>query len=269
MQTYYACLIFSVCTLSLWSLGYTLDYKQLFPCCWNETFHPIDIDQGGLLSLKLFALSFSAPTVHPTHTQSLPNGPTCGLGPVSSFSCYTFMLLLCNCPIPSPWGLLKPLLHSWVALQPLLLNYQTRPALGCVRHYQAFPLFSHLHFSTLLEVPWVKHICNMTTLLPNLTPVLFTIANAQGQDPAWVNVFTVLWLYLEVDKDQFDTANAKTLQLKSEVNQLTSKLNTVSQSLAMALARPAASSSLGAVPQAPELSKIFTDPGMYVQWFQG
>ena len=158
MQTYYACLIFSVCTLSLWSLEYTLDYKQLFPCFWNEIFHPIDIDQGGLLSLKLFALSFSAPTVHPTHTQSLPNGPTCGLGSVSSFSCYIFMLLLRNCPIPSPWGLLKPLLHSWIALQPLLLNYQTRPALGCVRHYQAFPLFSHLHFSTLLEVPWAKHM---------------------------------------------------------------------------------------------------------------
>ena len=49
-------------------------------------------------------------------------------------------------------------------------------------------------------------------------------------------------------------------QLESEVNQVTSELNTVSQSLALALARPAASSSLGAAPQAPKLSKIFADP---------
>ena len=52
-------------------------------------------------------------------------------------------------------------------------------------------------------------------------------------------------------------------QLESEVNQVTSELNTVSQSLALALARPAASSSLGAAPQAPKLSKIFADPRTY------
>ena len=52
MWTYCTHLIFSVCTLSLWSLGYTQDYKQLFPCFWNSIFCPVDIDQEGLLSLS-------------------------------------------------------------------------------------------------------------------------------------------------------------------------------------------------------------------------
>ena len=38
--------------MSLWSLGHTLDYKQLFLCFWNSIFRPVDIDQGGLLSLS-------------------------------------------------------------------------------------------------------------------------------------------------------------------------------------------------------------------------
>ena len=75
--------------------------------------------------------------------------------------------------------------------------------------------------------------------------------------------FTELQLYLEVNKDQLDVANTKNLQLESEVNQLISELNTVSQSLTLALARPAVSSSLGAAPQASKLSKIFTDPRTY------
>ena len=103
----------------------------------------------------------------------------------------------------------------------------------------------------------------MTSLPPNLTATLSFIANASGQDPAWVNVFTELLLYLEVSKDQLDAANTKNLQLESEVNQLTSKLNVVSQSLTLALARPAASSSLRVAPQASKLSKIFADPGTY------
>ena len=68
---------------------------------------------------------------------------------------------------------------------------------------------------------------------------------------------------MEVSKDQLDIANTKNIQLEAEVNQLTSELNTVSQSLAMALARPASSNLLGRVQQAPKLSKIFADPGMY------
>ena len=77
----------------------------------------------------------------------------------------------------------------------------------------------------------------MTTLSPNLAVALSAIANAQGQDPTWLNIFTELRLYLEVNKDQLNMANAKNLQLESEVNQLTGELNTVSQSLAMAPAR--------------------------------
>ena len=57
-------------------------------------------------------------------------------------------------------------------------------------------------------------------------------------------------------------ANAKNVQLEAELDQVNSELNTVSQSLAMALARPALSNPLGGV-QAPKLSKIFADPGMY------
>ena len=60
-----------------------------------------------------------------------------------------------------------------------------------------------------------------------------------GQDPAVINVFTELWLYLENNKDQLDVANTKNVQLEAELNQVTGKLNAVSQSLAMALARPA------------------------------
>ena len=60
-----------------------------------------------------------------------------------------------------------------------------------------------------------------------------------GQDPAVINVFTELRLYLENNKDQLDVANTKNVQLEAELNQVTGKLNAVSQSLAMALARPA------------------------------
>ena len=104
----------------------------------------------------------------------------------------------------------------------------------------------------------------MTTLSPNLAATLSAIANAQGEDSTWVNVFTELWLYLKVNKDQLDTANAKNLELESEVNQLTGKLNAVSQSLTMALARPATSNPLDAAQQAFKLSKNFADPGTYV-----
>ena len=77
-----------------------------------------------------------------------------------------------------------------------------------------------------------------------------------------VNIFTELWLYLEHNKDQLDAANAKNVQLEAELNQVNGKLNAVSQSLAMALARPASSNLLGGA-QAPKLSKIFADPGTY------
>ena len=60
-----------------------------------------------------------------------------------------------------------------------------------------------------------------------------------------------------------DVANTKNVQLEAELNQVTGKLSAVSQSLAMALARPASSNLLGRVQQAPKLSKIFADPGMY------
>ena len=68
-----------------------------------------------------------------------------------------------------------------------------------------------------------------------------------------------LRLYLEHNKDQLDTANAKNVQLEAELNQVNGKLNAVSQSLAMALARPASSNPLDGA-QTPKLSKIFTDP---------
>ena len=58
-------------------------------------------------------------------------------------------------------------------------------------------------------------------------------------------------------------ANVKNLQPESEVNQLTGKLNAVSQSLTMALARPASLNLLGMAFQAPKLSKTFADPRMY------
>ena len=109
----------------------------------------------------------------------------------------------------------------------------------------------------------------MTTLFPNLAVALSAIANAQVQDPTWVNIFTELQPYLEVNKDQLNMANAKNLQLESEVNQLTGELNIVCQSLAMAPARPALSNPLGMASQAPKLSKIFADPGMYIWQSQG
>ena len=67
---------------------------------------------------------------------------------------------------------------------------------------------------------------------------------------------------MEHNKDQLDVANAKNVQLEAEINQVNGKLNAVSQSLAMALARPASSNPLGGA-QAPKLSKIFTVPEMY------
>ena len=103
----------------------------------------------------------------------------------------------------------------------------------------------------------------MTTLPSNLAVALSAIANAQVQDPTWVNIFTELQPYLEVNKDQLNMANAKNLQLESEVNQLTGELNIVSQSLTMAPARPALSNPLGMASQAPKSSKIFADPEMY------
>ena len=85
----------------------------------------------------------------------------------------------------------------------------------------------------------------MTSLLISLTVALSTILNDQDQDSTWSNLSIELWPYLEVSKDQLDTANAKNCQLENELNQLTSKLNAVNQSLAMALARPATSNLLG------------------------
>ena len=58
-------------------------------------------------------------------------------------------------------------------------------------------------------------------------------------------------------------ANTKNVQLEAELNQVTGKLSAVSQSLAMALARPASSNLLGGGLQASKLSKIFADPGTY------
>ena len=101
----------------------------------------------------------------------------------------------------------------------------------------------------------------MTSLPPSLAAALTAIASQLG-DQQVVNVFTELRLYLEHNKDQLDAANTKNVQLEAELNQVTGELNAVSQSLAMALARPASSNLLGRV-QAPKLSKIFADPGMY------
>ena len=101
----------------------------------------------------------------------------------------------------------------------------------------------------------------MTSLPTSLAAALTAIASQLG-DSQVVNVFTELWLYLEHNKDQLNTANAKNVQLEAELNQVNSELNAVSQSLAMALARPVSSNPLGEA-QAPKLSKIFIDPGMY------
>ena len=103
----------------------------------------------------------------------------------------------------------------------------------------------------------------MTSLPPSLATALTAISSMMGQDPTVINVFTELWLYLENNKDQLDMANTKNIQLETELNQVTSKLDAVSQSLAMALARPASSNPLGGALQAPKLSKIFADPGTY------
>ena len=51
----------------------------------------------------------------------------------------------------------------------------------------------------------------MNSLPPNLAAALLTISNALGQDPVWVNIFSKLWLYLEMSKDMLDAANAKNL----------------------------------------------------------
>ena len=101
----------------------------------------------------------------------------------------------------------------------------------------------------------------MTSLPTSLTMALTAIASQSG-DSQVINVFTELQLYLEHNKDQLDVANTKNVQLEAELNQVNSELNAVSQSLAMALARPVSSNSLGGA-QAPKLSKIFADPGTY------
>ena len=101
----------------------------------------------------------------------------------------------------------------------------------------------------------------MTSLPASLTTALTAIASQSG-DSQVVNVFTELQLYLEHNKDQLDVANTKNVQLEAKLNQVNGELNAVSQSLAMALARPASSNPLGGA-QAPKLSKIFTDPGTY------
>ena len=101
----------------------------------------------------------------------------------------------------------------------------------------------------------------MTSLPTSLTVALTAITSKLG-DQQVVNVFTELRLYLEHNKDQLDAANAKSVQLEAELNQVNGELNAVSQSLAMALARPALSNPLGGT-QAPKLSKIFTDPRTY------
>ena len=90
---------------------------------------------------------------------------------------------------------------------------------------------------------------------------LTAIASQLG-DSQVVNMFTELQLYLKHNKDQLDMANTKNVQLEAELNQVNSELNAVSQSLAMALARPALSNLLGGA-QAPKLSKIFADPRTY------
>ena len=97
----------------------------------------------------------------------------------------------------------------------------------------------------------------MTSLPTSLTAELTAIASQLG-DSQVVNVFTELRLYLEHNKDQLD----KNVQLEAELNQVNGELNTVSQILAMALARPASSNLLGGA-QAPKLSKIVADLGTY------
>ena len=101
----------------------------------------------------------------------------------------------------------------------------------------------------------------MTSLPASLAVALTAIAFQSG-DSQVVNMFTELRLYLEHNKDQLDAANAKNIQLEAELNQVNRELNAVSQSLAMALARPVSSNLLGGA-QAPKLSKIFADPRMY------
>ena len=101
----------------------------------------------------------------------------------------------------------------------------------------------------------------MTSLPASLTAALTAITFQSG-DQQVINVFTELRLYLEHNKDQLDVANTKNVQLEAELNQVNSELNAVSQSLAMALARPVSSNPLGGA-QIPKLSKIFTDPGRY------
>ena len=101
----------------------------------------------------------------------------------------------------------------------------------------------------------------MTSLPTSLTKALTAIASQSG-DAQVVNIFTELRLYLEHNKDQLDAANAKNVQLEAELHQVNSELNAVSQSLVMALARPASSNPLGSA-QAPKLSKIFADPRTY------
>ena len=101
----------------------------------------------------------------------------------------------------------------------------------------------------------------MTSLPASLAAALTAITSQLG-DQQVINIFTELQLYLEHNKDQLDVANAKNVQLEAELNQVNGKLNTVSQSLAMALARPVSSNPLGGA-QTPKLSKIFADPGMY------
>ena len=101
----------------------------------------------------------------------------------------------------------------------------------------------------------------MTSLPASLAAALTAIASQLG-DQQVINVFTELRLYLEHNKDQLDMANTKNVQLEAELNQVNSKLNAVSQSLAMALARPVSSNPLGGA-QTPKLLKIFADPGTY------
>ena len=101
----------------------------------------------------------------------------------------------------------------------------------------------------------------MTSLPASLATALTAIASQLG-DSQVINIFTELQLYLEHNTDPLDVANAKNVQLEAEFNQVNGKLNAVSQSLAMALARPASSNPLGGA-QAFKLSKIFADPRTY------
>ena len=101
----------------------------------------------------------------------------------------------------------------------------------------------------------------MTSLPASLAAALTAITSQSG-DQQVINVFMELRLYLEHNKDQLDAANAKNVQLEAKLNQVNGELNAVSQSLAMALARPVSSNPLGGV-QTPKLSKIFADPRMY------